>query len=178
MGVGCRPERSPHDLGNISAYIWVNRPTRGLYPYGWQITSIRHFWKDLEWIREFWDGPMVIKGISIQKMPAMRYVSALTVSWCRRRRRQLDGVNYSFRPRPAPIADAVKGDSIAILADSRIRNGLDVVRMIALGAITIVLLGRAYLSTLATAGSGVANLLDLIEKDESRHDPDRREIRA
>ncbi len=70
-------------------------------------------------------------------------------------------------PRPAPcrqIADAVKGD-ITILADSGIRNGLDVVRMIALGADS-VLLGRAYLYALATHGKqGVANLLNLIEKE-------------
>jgi hypothetical protein len=69
----------------------------------------------------------------------------------------------SARALPA-IADAVKGD-IAILADSGIRNGLDVVRMIALGADS-VLLGRAYLYALATAGqAGVANLLNLIEKE-------------
>ena len=77
--------------------------------------------------------------------------------------RQLDGVLSSARALPA-IADAVKGD-IAILADSGIRNGLDVVRMIALGADT-VLLGRAFLYALATAGqAGVANLLNLIEKE-------------
>ena len=77
--------------------------------------------------------------------------------------RQLDGVLSSARALPA-IADAVKGD-IAILADSGIRNGLDVVRMIALGADT-VLLGRAYLYALATHGQeGVANLLNLIEKE-------------
>jgi L-lactate dehydrogenase (cytochrome) len=76
--------------------------------------------------------------------------------------RQLDGVLSSARALPA-IADAVKGD-IAILADSGIRNGLDVVRMIALGADT-VLLGRAYLYALATHGrAGVTNLLNLIEK--------------
>ena len=63
--------------------------------------------------------------------------------------RQLDGVLSSARALPA-IADAVKGD-IAILADSGIRNGLDVVRMIALGADS-VLLGRAYLYALATSG--------------------------
>ncbi|STS78793.1 L-lactate dehydrogenase [Klebsiella pneumoniae] len=58
----------------------------------------------------------------------------------------------------------MKGD-ITILADSGIRNGLDVVRMIALGADS-VLLGRAYLYALATHGKqGVANLLNLIEKE-------------
>ncbi len=77
--------------------------------------------------------------------------------------RQLDGVLSSARALPG-IADAVKGD-IAILADSGIRNGLDVVRMIALGADS-VLLGRAYIYALAAAGqAGVENLLTLIEKE-------------
>lgn len=58
----------------------------------------------------------------------------------------------------------MKGD-IAILADSGVRTGLDVVRMIALGADS-VLLGRPYLYALATSGqAGVANLLNLIENE-------------
>ncbi len=77
--------------------------------------------------------------------------------------RQLDGVLSSARALPA-IADAVKGD-LTILADSGIRTGLDVVRMIALGADS-VLLGRAFVYALAAPGeAGVANLLDLIEKE-------------
>ncbi|HAQ86796.1 MAG TPA: L-lactate dehydrogenase, partial [Pseudomonas sp.] len=77
--------------------------------------------------------------------------------------RQLDGVLSSARAMPA-IADAVKGD-LKILADSGIRSGLDVVRMIALGADT-VLLGRAFAYALAVDGeAGVSNLLDLIEKE-------------
>lgn len=62
--------------------------------------------------------------------------------------RQLDGVLSSARALPA-IADAVKGE-LAILADSGIRTGLDVVRMIALGADS-VLLGRAFVYALAAA---------------------------
>lgn len=77
--------------------------------------------------------------------------------------RQLDGVLSSARALPA-IADVVKGD-LAILADSGIRSGLDVVRMLALGADT-VMLGRAFVYALAAAGgSGVSHLLDLIEKE-------------
>ena len=121
-------------------------------------------WKDLEWIRDFWDGPMVIKGILDPEdaRDAVRFgADGIVVS--NHGGRQLDGVLSSARALPA-IADAVKGD-IAILADSGIRNGLDVVRMIALGADT-VLLGRAFLYALATAGqAGVANLLNLIEKE-------------
>ena len=62
------------------------------------------------------------------------------------------------------IADAVKGD-LTILADSGVRTGLDVVRMLALGADT-VMLGRAYIYALAAAGgAGVGNLLELIDKE-------------
>ena len=77
--------------------------------------------------------------------------------------RQLDGVPSTARALPA-IADAVKGD-LAILADSGVRSGLDVVRMIAMGADT-ALIGRAFIYALATAGeAGVVHLLELFEKE-------------
>ena len=74
--------------------------------------------------------------------------------------RQLDGVLSSARALP-PIADAVKGQ-IKILVDSGIRNGLDVVRTIALGA-DAAMIGRAYIYALAAAGeAGVSHLLELL----------------
>ncbi|MCP5792628.1 alpha-hydroxy-acid oxidizing protein, partial [Klebsiella pneumoniae] len=109
-------------------------------------------------------GPMVIKGILDPEdaKDAVRFgADGIVVS--NHGGRQLDGVMSSARALPA-IADAVKGD-LAILADSGIRNGLDVVRMLALGADT-VLLGRAFVYALAAAGGqGVSNLLDLIDKE-------------
>ena len=154
----------PHDLGNISKYL--GKPT-GLEDYiGWLVSNFDPSisWKDLEWIREFWDGPMVIKGILDPEdaKDAVRFgADGIVVS--NHGGRQLDGVMSSARALPA-IADAVKGD-LAILADSGIRNGLDVVRMLALGADT-VLLGRAFVYALAAAGGqGVSNLLDLIDKE-------------
>ncbi|WP_280571068.1 alpha-hydroxy-acid oxidizing protein, partial [Chromohalobacter sp. 296-RDG] len=121
-------------------------------------------WKDLEWIREFWDGPMIIKGILDPEdaRDAVRFgADGIVVS--NHGGRQLDGVPSAARALPA-IADAVKGD-LAVLADSGVRNGLDVVRMIALGADT-VLLGRAFVYALATAGEvGVTHLLELFEKE-------------
>ena len=154
----------PHDLGNIS--IYRGNPT-GLADYiGWLGENFDPSisWKDLEWIREFWDGPMVIKGI-LDPQDAKDAVSfgadGIVVS--NHGGRQLDGVLSSARALPI-IADAVKGQ-LAILADSGIRTGLDVVRMLALGADT-VLLGRAFIYALATAGgAGVSNLLELIEKE-------------
>jgi L-lactate dehydrogenase (cytochrome) len=154
----------PHDLGNISAYR--GSPT-GLADYiGWLGSNFDPSisWKDLEWIRDFWQGPMVIKGI-LDPEDAKDAVSfgadGIVVS--NHGGRQLDGVLSSARALPA-IADAIKGD-LAILADSGIRSGLDVVRMIALGADS-VLLGRAFIYALAAAGgAGVSNLLSLIEKE-------------
>ena len=154
----------PHDLGNISAYR--GHPT-GLADYiGWLGNNFDPSisWKDLEWIREFWKGPMVIKGIldPDDARDAVRFgADGIVVS--NHGGRQLDGVLSSARALPA-IADAVKGD-LKILADSGIRSGLDVVRMIALGADT-VLIGRAFLYALAVHGqAGVKNLLELFEKE-------------
>ena len=154
----------PHDLGNISAYR--GNPT-GLADYiGWLGNNFDPSisWKDLQWIRDFWDGPMVIKGILDPEdaKDAVRFgADGIVVS--NHGGRQLDGVLSSARALPA-IADAVKGE-LAILADSCIRTGLDVVRMLALGADS-VMLGRAYIYALAAAGgAGVSNLLELIEKE-------------
>ena len=77
--------------------------------------------------------------------------------------RQLDGVLSTTCALPA-IADAVKGD-LKILVDSGIRNGLDVVRMLAMGA-DLCMLGRAFVYALgAEGGQGVSNLLELIDKE-------------
>lgn len=155
---------TPHDLGNVSAFL--GKPT-GLADYiGWLGANFDPSisWKDLEWIRDFWDGPMIIKGI-LDPEDARDAVSfgadGIVVS--NHGGRQLDGVLSSARALPA-IADAVKGD-LRILVDSGVRNGLDVVRAVALGA-DAVLLGRAFVYALAAEGqAGVANLLDLFEKE-------------
>ena len=154
----------PHDLGNISAYR--GSPT-GLQDYMGYLSA--NFdpsisWKDLEWIRAFWKGPMVIKGILDPEdaKDAVRFgADGIIVS--NHGGRQLDGVLSSARALPA-IADAVKGQ-IKILVDSGIRTGLDVVRMLALGA-DCTMIGRAFIYALAAQGqAGVSNLLDLLEKE-------------
>lgn len=154
----------PHDLGNVSAYL--GKPT-GLADYiGWLGANFDPSisWKDLQWIRDFWEGPMIIKGI-LDPDDARDAVSfgadGIVVS--NHGGRQLDGVLSTARALPA-IADAVKGQ-IKILVDSGIRNGLDVVRALALGA-DAAMLGRAFVYALAAGGqAGVANLLDLFEKE-------------
>ncbi|MCG6383132.1 FMN-dependent L-lactate dehydrogenase LldD [Vibrio fluvialis] len=154
----------PHDLGNISTYRGT--PTKLEDYIGWLGTNFDPSisWKDLEWIRDFWDGPMVIKGIldTEDAKDAVRFgADGIVVS--NHGGRQLDGVLSTARALP-DIADAVKGD-LKILVDSGIRTGLDVVRMLALGA-DCTLLGRAFVYALAAQGqAGVENLLDLFEKE-------------
>lgn len=154
----------PHDLGNISTYR--GEPTKLEDYIGWLGANFDPSicWKDLEWIRDFWDGPMVIKGI-LDEQDAKDAVTfgadGIVVS--NHGGRQLDGVLSTAKALPT-IADAVKGD-LKIFVDSGIRSGLDVVRMLALGA-DCTLLGRSFVYALAAQGqAGVENLLDLYEKE-------------
>jgi L-lactate dehydrogenase (cytochrome) len=154
----------PHDLGNISAY---RGSATGLGDYiGWLGDNFDPSicWKDLEWIREFWDGPMVIKGIlDPDDARDARSFGADGIIVSNHGGRQLDGVPSTCRALPA-VADAVTGD-MKILVDSGIRTGLDVLRMLALGA-DCTMIGRAYIYALAADGeAGVTNLLKLIESE-------------
>lgn len=155
---------TPHDLGNISTYRGT--PTKLEDYIGWLGANFDPSicWKDLEWIREFWDGPMVIKGIlDVEDAKDAVKFGADGIIVSNHGGRQLDGVMSSARALPM-IADAVKGD-IKLMVDSGIRSGLDVVRMLALGA-DLTLLGRSFIYALAANGqAGVENLLDLYAKE-------------
>jgi len=154
----------PHRLGNLAPVLGN---ASGMNDYmGWLGANFDPSiqWRDLEWIRDSWEGPLIVKGIlepDDARSAAALGAQGIVVS--NHGGRQLDGVLSSARALPA-IADAV-GDRLTILADSGVRSGLDVVRMLALGAHG-VLLGRAWLYALAACGeAGVTQLLDLIEKE-------------
>ena len=154
----------PHDLGNVSAYLGHRIHLEDYIGWLGENFDPAIGWRDLEWIREFWKGSMVLKGILDPEdaREAARFgADGIVVS--NHGGRQLDGVLSSARALPA-IADAVQGD-LTILADSGVRSGLDVVRLLALGA-DGVLLGRPFVYALAAAGEqGVAHLLDLIASE-------------
>ena len=121
-------------------------------------------WADLKWIRELWDGPIVIKGIHTDD-DARRAVDAgaraIVVS--NHGGRQLDGVAATLRVLPE-VVRAV-GDSVEVLMDGGIRRGSDVVKARCLGA-RAVLIGRAYAYGLGAAGeAGVARAIDIIRSD-------------
>jgi L-lactate dehydrogenase (cytochrome) len=154
----------PHTLGNVAPVLGENS---GLEDFmGWLGANFDPSitWRDLDWIREFWKGPLIIKGVlDPEDARAAADIGADGVVVSNHGGRQLDGVLSSARALPA-IAEAV-GDRLTVLADSGVRSGLDVVRMLALGA-KGVLLGRAFVYALAARGGpGVTQLLDLIEKE-------------
>ena len=154
----------PHDLGNISKYL--GKATTLEDYVGWLGNNFDPSisWKDLEWIREFWKGPMIIKGI-LDPQDAKDAVSfgADCIVVSNHGGRQLDGVLSTARALP-PIAEVV-GDDLTVLVDSGIRSGLDVVRMLALGA-KACLLGRSTVYALAADGQhGVENMLDIFSQE-------------
>jgi len=154
----------PLTMGNLEPVVGSNAALADLM--GW---VARNFdpsvtWKDIDWVRSQWDGPLVIKGILDPDDAAEAVTNGadgIVVS--NHGGRQLDGALSSARALP-PIADAVAGRT-AILADGGVRSGLDVVRMLALGA-DFVLMGRGWAYALAARGqAGVAHVLKLIDAE-------------
>ena len=121
-------------------------------------------WADLDWIRAQWDGPMILKGVldvEDATQAASLGLDGIVVS--NHGGRQLDGVLSSTKALPA-IAQAV-GQRLTILADGGVRSGLDVMRLLALGA-RGVLIGRPWVFGLAAAGeAGVSHVLSIIEAE-------------
>ncbi|WP_142415854.1 FMN-dependent L-lactate dehydrogenase LldD [Bartonella massiliensis] len=154
----------PHDLGNVSTYL---KKKIALDDYvGWLGKNFDPSigWNDLQWIRDFWKGKMILKGILDPEdaREAVQFgADGIVVS--NHGGRQLDGALSTAQALPS-IAEAVKND-LVILVDSGVRSGLDVVRMIAQGA-DAVMIGRAFVYALAAAGEkGVAHLLDLFANE-------------
>ena len=154
----------PHSLGNLEPVVGRRAPLSDFQAWIHENFDPSVDWKDVEWVRKRWKGPLVIKGIldpEDARKAAASGADAIVVS--NHGGRQLDGVLSSARALP-PIAEALAG-RMPILADGGVRSGLDVVRMLALGA-DFVLLGRAWAYALAGAGgAGVAHVLKLIEAE-------------
>jgi L-lactate dehydrogenase (cytochrome) len=121
-------------------------------------------WKDVAWVRENWNGRLIVKGV-LDPEDARRAVDTgvdgIVVS--NHGGRQLDSVPSTARALP-DVVDAVEGE-VAVLADGGVRTGLDVVKMIALGA-DAVMLGRAWAWSVAARGeAGVRHVLEVLRAD-------------
>lgn len=124
-------------------------------------------WEDLRWLRDAWNGPIVVKGV-LTGDDARHAVDAgaAAVVVSNHGGRQLDGVPASLRALPE-VVKAV-GDRVEVLMDGGIRRGSDIVKALCLGA-RAVLVGRAYAYGLAAAGeAGVARALEILRTDLER----------
>ena len=121
-------------------------------------------WKDVEWIKERWGGPLILKGIldpEDAKMAAATGADAIIVS--NHGGRQLDGAHSSISMLPR-IVDAV-GHQIEVHLDGGIRSGQDVLKAVAMGA-KGTYIGRPFLYGLGAMGKeGVTKTLEIIRKE-------------
>jgi L-lactate dehydrogenase (cytochrome) len=121
-------------------------------------------WDDVAWVREHWNGRLVVKGV-LDAEDARRAVDAgvdgVVVS--NHGGRQLDSVPSTARALPE-VAETV-GDQLEVLADGGVRTGLDVVKMVALGA-RAVLIGRPWAWAVTARGeAGVRHILAVMKAD-------------
>ena len=154
----------PHQLGNVAPVLGKSSGLEDFFAWMRNNFDPSVSWRDLDFIRSEWQRPLIIKGVldpEDAREAAALGADGLIVS--NHGGRQLDGVSSSVRALPA-IAEAVS-DKLTVLADGGVRSGLDVVRMLALGA-KGVLLGRAWAYALGASGErGVAHMLQLIEAE-------------
>jgi L-lactate dehydrogenase (cytochrome) len=121
-------------------------------------------WDDVAWVRENWPGRLVVKGVldaEDARRAAEVGVDGIVVS--NHGGRQLDSVPSTVRALPE-VVDAV-GDQVEVLADGGVRTGLDVVKMVAIGA-RAVLVGRPWVWAAAGRGqAGVRHMLEVMKAD-------------
>jgi len=153
-----------HQFGNIFGHV---SDVTDLASLGeWADTQFDETlsWKDVEWIKEQWGGPLILKGVLDAEdaiMAAKTGADAIIVS--NHGGRQLDGALSSIAALPS-IVDAV-GSEIEVHMDGGIRTGIDVFRAKALGA-QGVYIGRPYLYGLGALGKpGVTKALEIIQNE-------------
>jgi L-lactate dehydrogenase (cytochrome) len=140
----------PHTLGNVQDAVTGGRRVNDFLSWIAKNFDRSVTWKDLDFVREIWDGPIVIKGV-LDPDDARDTVKAgaqgLIVS--NHGGRQLDGVKSSVSALPR-IVDAVGGD-LEVFLDGGVRSGLDVLKALALGA-RACFVGRAWAYALGAGG--------------------------
>ena len=156
--------------GRPNVFPNVELPGKGAMPcgdVGILLESTIVTWEDLRWMRDAWQGPIVVKGVhTADDARHAMDAGAQAVVVSNHGGRQLDGVPATLRALPE-VLDAVNG-RIEVLMDGGIRRGSDIVKAISVGA-KAVLVGRAYAWALGAAGGpGVARAIEILRTDVIR----------
>ena len=151
----------PHTIGNFAGVSPDLKTIADFWTWVGRNFDPSVTWKDIEWVRERWKGPIVLKGIldiEDARESVRCGVDGIVVS--NQGGRQLDGVSSSIQALPA-IAQAV-GSDLTVLMDGGVRSGLDVLKAVASGA-RACLIGRAWAWALGARGeAGVAHMLQIL----------------
>lgn len=154
----------PHSLGNLSHQVKSANDLNRYKAFVESQFDPTATWKDIAWLRKNWSGNILIKGImDADDAKAAIDSGADGIVISNHGGRQLDGVSSTINKLPS-IAKAV-GDQTSILLDGGIRNGVDVIKAIALGADS-VLIGRPWVYAMTAQGeAGINSLLSLFQKE-------------
>ena len=147
----------PHALGNLAGYMKGNVRLNDFLSWSGNNFDPSVSWKDLEFIRQHWPGKLVLKGImDVEDARRVADIGADGLVVSNHGGRQLDATVATAEALPA-IAQAV-GDRLTVLADGGVRSGLDILKMLALGA-KGVLIGRLWAFALAAGGEAAVSAM-------------------
>ncbi|MFT6658829.1 L-lactate dehydrogenase [Maritalea sp.] len=153
-----------HQFGNIYGHIKDVTDLASLHDWAGKQFDETLSWQDVEWIKEQWGGPLILKGIldpEDAQIAVKTGADALIVS--NHGGRQLDGAPSTISMLPS-IMNAVQGD-IEVHLDGGVRTGIDVLRARAMGA-QGVYIGRPYLYGLGAMGKeGVSKALEILSSE-------------
>jgi len=153
-----------HSFRNIEGHVKDATDLSSLSVWTQKQFEDKLSWDDIEWIKQKWGGPLILKGIldvDDAKLAVKSGADAIIVS--NHGGRQLDGARSSISVLPE-IVSAV-GDQIEIHMDGGIRSGQDVLKALSLGA-KGVYIGRPFLYGLGALGQeGVATALEIIRNE-------------
>lgn len=155
----------PHSLGSVAGAL-TQQSRRVTDFLAWVARNFDRSvtWADLDWVRENWDGPIVIKGVlDVEDAREAVRCGAQGLVVSNHGGRQLDGVRSSISALPR-IAEAVGGD-LEVYMDGGVRSGLDVLKALSLGA-KACFVGRAWAWALGAGGEkAVAQMLATLRSE-------------
>jgi (S)-mandelate dehydrogenase len=154
-------------MGNLEAEV-ESPPTAGKTYEFFKLGRSRSIgWEELKPIREFWRGPLLLKGIvTAEEAVRAAELGADGIVVSNHGGRSLDGTVATIDALPEIVAAV--GNRVTVLLDSGIRRGSDVVKALALGA-RGVLVGRPAAYAVAAAGeAGAAHLVAMLRDEIGR----------
>ena len=162
LDVGLRGK--PHDFGNLREAVEFANDLNAFKAFIDSQFDPSVTWEDIAWLRTLWKGKLMVKGVMTgEDARAAVDVGADSVIVSNHGGRQLDGIASSIAKLPEVVAAV--GENSEVFVDGGIRNGIDVLKAVALGA-RGVLIGRPWIWAVAARGEqGLVDLLAVFQQE-------------